>query len=99
LRHAISECSIVVAVKDQVSCDLAGEAVILHLKTGIYYGLDSVGNRVWSLIQVPMTVGDIQATLLREYDVEPAQCERDLLALLQELTATGLIEVHAGDHQ
>lgn len=93
MERIISGCSIVVSVKDQVFCDLAGEAVILNLKSGVYYGLDAVGARIWNLIQVPMTVDDIRDALLKEYDVEPGRCERDLLALLQELAAKGLIEV------
>jgi hypothetical protein len=69
----VSISSIVVAVKDQLSCDLAGEAVILNLKSGMYYGLDPVGARIWQLIQVPMAVKHIQDTILDEYDVEASQ--------------------------
>ena len=42
-----------VATKDQVSCDLAGEAAILNIKSGVYYGLDPVGARIWNLMQEP----------------------------------------------
>jgi hypothetical protein len=83
----------VVVVKDQVSANLAGEAVILNLKSGIYYGLDEVGARIWSLIQQPKSVDEIVAGLLAEYQVEPERCQRDLLALLKQLAAANLIEV------
>jgi len=96
LERIISDCSIVVAVRDQVSCDLAGEAVILHLKSGVYYGLDAVAARVWRLIQTPITVSDICDRLLHEYDVDPGQCRRDLLILLEALAAHQLIEVKNG---
>ena len=43
MTPTISDRSIVVAAKDQVSCDLAGEAAILNMKNGVYYGLDPVG--------------------------------------------------------
>lgn len=82
-----------VAAKNQVSCDLAGEAVILHLNSGTYYGLNAVGARIWSLVQAPMTVNDLRDALLQEYDVGPERCERELLTLLEELAAQGLIEV------
>ena len=88
--------TIVVAGKDQLFCDLGGEAAILNAKTGMYYGLDPVGARVWSLIQQPRTVQNVHEALLSEYDVEPDRCERDLLALLNQLLAEGLIEVR--DH-
>ena len=89
----LSGNSTVVAVKQQVSSDLDDEAVILHLKAGVYYGLDSVGARIWALIQEPKTVDQIKNAILEEYDVEPDQCERDVLALLQELAAEDLIEI------
>jgi len=89
----ISKDTIVVASKDQVSSDLAGEVVTLNLKNGTYYGLDEVGARVWSLIQQPCAVGTIRDAILAEYEVEPERCEHDLLALLQDLENAGLIEV------
>ena len=89
----VSGDSTVVAAKDQVSSDLGGEVAILDLKAGVYYGLDAVGARIWSLIQEPRTVNEIREILLEEYEVEPERCERDLLVLLQRLATEGLIEV------
>jgi hypothetical protein len=83
----------VLAVADQVSCDLAGEAAILHLKSGVYYGLDRTGAWIWSLIQVPRTVAEIRAGLVARYDVEPERAARDLDALLGDLTREGLVEI------
>jgi hypothetical protein len=85
--------SSVVAAKEQVSSDLAGEAVILALKSGVYYGLNEVGASIWNLIQEPKTVNEIRDAILEEYFVEPEQCDHDILALLQHLEAEGLIEV------
>ncbi len=93
MNPAISDQSIVVAAKDQVSCDLAGEAAILNIKNGVYYGLDPVGARIWSLMQEPRAVAEIQNTITGEYDVEPERCARDLVGLLEKLLAEGLIEV------
>jgi hypothetical protein len=91
----VSGSSTVVAAKDQVSSDLGGEVAILDLKAGVYYGLDAVGARIWSLIQEPRTVNEIRDILLEEYEVEPERCERDLLVLLQRLADERLIEVEA----
>jgi Coenzyme PQQ synthesis protein D (PqqD) len=91
----VSRGSTVVAAKDQVSSDLGGEVAILDLKAGVYYGLDTVGARIWSLIQEPRTVNEIRDILLEEYEVEPERCERDLLVLLQRLADEGIIEVEA----
>jgi Coenzyme PQQ synthesis protein D (PqqD) len=92
----ISDRSVVVAAKEQVSCDLAGEAAILNIKNGACYGLDPVGARIWNLMQEPRAVADIQNTITNEYDVEPERCARDLVGLLEKLLAEGLIEVKDG---
>ena len=85
--------SIVVVAKEQVSCPLGEEAAVLNLKNSVYYGLDSVGARVWTLLQQPRSVGELRDTLLSEYEVEARRCEQDLLALLESMRSEGLIEV------
>jgi len=93
MSMTISDSSVVVVARDQVSCDLAGEAAILNVKSGVYYGLDPVGARIWNLMQEPRAVVEIQNAITNEYDVEPERCARDLASLLEKLLAEGLIEV------
>jgi hypothetical protein len=92
----ISTSSVVVAAKDQVSSDLGDEVVILNLTNGVYYGLGPIGARIWDLIQEPKAVNEIQDALLDEYEVDIERCERDLLALLEELVAENLVEARDG---
>ena len=94
--HAITLDSIVVASKDQVASDLAGEVILLSLTTAMYYGLNQVGARVWELVREPARVADVRDVIAREYDVEVQQAERDLLELLRQLAGAGLIEVRDG---
>ncbi len=88
LRHLL-----VVAIKEQVSSELGGDAVILNLKTGIYHGLDAVGARIWHLLQEPRTVNDILNILIQEYEIESERCEREVVTLLQKLADVELVEV------
>jgi Coenzyme PQQ synthesis protein D (PqqD) len=80
-------------LSDQVSCDSPGEAAILNLKNGIYFSLDSVGAAVWRLIQQPKTFAEIREHLLHEYAVDRPRLESDLRELLAQLQKHGLIEV------
>ncbi len=89
----ISGCSVVVAAKEQISSPLDGEVVILNLNRGGYYGLDTVGVRIWNLLQEPRAVNAIRDVILKEYEVGADCCERDLIALLMKLAEEGLIEV------
>jgi hypothetical protein len=93
MQTRLSRDSIIKVAKEQVSCDLAGEAVILNLKSGQYFGLNEVGARIWALIQEPKTVDELLQALFEEYDVTLDQLERDLLALLEKMVAKKLIEV------
>jgi hypothetical protein len=89
----LTDHSRIVVVKDQVSCDLGGEAAILNLADGVYYGLDSVGARVWSLIKEPKTFHELRERLLAEYDVDAGRLEGDLRDLLARMMDQGLIAI------
>jgi hypothetical protein len=69
------------------------EVVILHLKTGRYYGLSSVGAEVWKLLQTPRRVSDIVDAIVTAYDVEAAQCEADVQVLLDDMAREQLIAI------
>jgi hypothetical protein len=92
----ISLNTAVVAAQGQISADLGGEIAILNLNNGVYYGLDIIGARIWELIQEPKFVLDLLNILLEEYEVEPDRCEREILALLEQLVVEKLIEVKDG---
>jgi hypothetical protein len=46
----IQEDSLVAVAPDQVACEMKEELVILRTATGVYFGLDPVAKRVWSLL-------------------------------------------------
>ena len=73
--------------------DLNGEAVILNLADGKYYGLDEVGTRMWELLSESGRLDQTYQTLLQEYDVSPEQLQKDLLHLVEELVSRGLLDV------
>jgi Coenzyme PQQ synthesis protein D (PqqD) len=89
----ISRDSVVVVSQDQVSSDLAGESVILNLKSGTYYGLNELGSVIWEFIQEPKTVADICESILQEYEVDAETCESSVQALLSDLINAQLVEI------
>ena len=93
MEYTISDQSLVTIAKEQISCDLAGETVVLNYKDGVYYGLDTIGAFVWGLIQQPKTVSEIRDSIINEYVVDPKPCEKDLVVLLEQLASKGLVEV------
>jgi hypothetical protein len=71
------------------------EAVLLHLKTEIYYSLNDVGTRIWQLLeeQEHATVESLIAQLLKEYEVDAETLQKDIHDLLEELTQAQLVQV------
>lgn len=83
-----------ISVSDEILFrDLDGEAVLLHLETGMYYGLDEVGTRMWTLLTQHGQVEPAYQALLEEYDVTEDQLHTDLLNLIEELAAHQLLQV------
>jgi hypothetical protein len=72
--------------------ELEGEAVLLDLDAGTYFGLNEVGTRAWALIGEGVALGGVQEVLLREYEVAPDQLWDDLVALVGELLEHRLVE-------
>jgi hypothetical protein len=93
MATSISPASVIVASKNQVSATLTGEAVILDMADGVYYGLDSVGTRVWSLIQEPRALTDVASSIEAEFEVTRERALADLVVLAQDLATRGLVEV------
>ena len=78
---------------DVVSRDLEGEAIILNLESGTYFGLDPIGTRIWSLLQEDGSLRRTFELLEHEYDVEPERLKADILRLVGELRANNLLSV------
>ena len=97
MNNSLNRNSVLVASRDQVSADLSsntsGSIVILSLKDGMYYELKEVASRVWSLIQQHTPIQAVLDALLEEYEVEAGRCEADLIALAEDLSKRGLIEI------
>ena len=83
-----------VTVPDDVLIShLQEESVILNLDSERYYGLDDVGTRFLSALTTSESIEAAYDRLRQEYDVEPQVLRKDLLALVENLSDQGLIEI------
>jgi Coenzyme PQQ synthesis protein D (PqqD) len=71
--------------------ELEGETVILNLETGTYFGLDSIGTRIWQLCQEHGLLRTVHQSMQAEYDVTAEVLEADVIELVDELRAKGLV--------
>ena len=77
--------------EDVLFRELDDEAVLLNLKTGVYFGLNPEALRIWQLIAEQQPLERVLEALCHEYDAQADVLERDLLGLCQQLCAKGLV--------
>jgi hypothetical protein len=79
--------------KDVVFRDLDGELVLLNLRTGVYFGLDRVGTRIWGLIADERSLSEIVGALTADYEVDAETCEADVAQFVATLADNELIDL------
>lgn len=96
--QAISPSSLVVPAKEQVSCKLGEDFVVLELKSCVYLGLVEAGATVWGFVRggQAWTVAELLHALLEKYEAQEERVQNDLVDLLRRMRTYGLIEVHNG---
>jgi hypothetical protein len=77
--------------QDAVFRELDGEAVILQLEAGMYFGLDPIGTRLWQLIEAHGQLRPVLDAALEEFDVPRDVLERDLVELVSRLAEKQLV--------
>lgn len=77
----------------QVSCPINEEVAILDLERSLYFGLQGVAVQVWEALDQPASAAQLRDMISSRFDVTAAECEADILALLSDLHAEGLVEV------
>ena len=83
----------VLRVPDNVATRRIGdETILLNLKTGTYFGLDTVGSRFLELLERDGKIAVALRTMVEEFDVKPETLEVDILRLSEEMRSKGLLE-------
>ena len=92
----ITQDALIEIEKDVLFRELSGEAVLLNVETGNYFGLDQVGARAWALIREHKALSKVVDLMEAEYEVSRDALWNDLVALAKELSAHGLVRISRG---
>ena len=78
---------------DVVARELAGPegAVLLHLETGAYHGLNPVGFAVWDLVDGTRSVAEIIEGVRDRVSSAPPELEADVMEFLESALSRGLV--------
>lgn len=78
---------------DVLISNLQEESVILNLDSERYYGLDDVGTRFLSVLNTADSIEAAYEKLIQEYDVDKEVLRKDLLTLVENLVAQGIVQI------
>ena len=65
----------------------------LDLDKGQYLRLGQIESDIWELLSQPRSPHEICGDLLQRYQVERSDCERDVLAFLEQLLEHRLVQI------
>lgn len=74
-----------------VYADLEGEAVLLNIETGVYFGLNGIATNIWKLFEQGSSPEEVVQQLVEEYDADVACVQEDLARFLESLKSHGLV--------
>jgi hypothetical protein len=94
-HRSIGRESVIVAKGDLLCCEVERELILLDATSGTYFGLNAVGSRIWALVQEPTTMANAYEALLKDFDVDKAECEAELYRFVIELESKGLVEIRS----
>jgi hypothetical protein len=83
-RYRLNEPQVTAKVMD-------GEAVIIHLGTGVYYSMEGVGCLVWEGLTAGNHTDAIVDGIAGRYAIDRSLAEADISRLLGELVAQDLV--------
>ena len=79
-------------VPPQVMSRLVGdETVLLDLASGIYFGLDGVGQKIWEAVTEGRSLGEAATAIVNDYEVDESQAQSDVIEFASELVTRGLL--------
>ena len=89
---------ILVRSESVVARVVAGETLIVPVRAKVgdlasIYSFNGTGTLIWKLLSSPKSVAELAAAVAEEYEVDPAQVERDVTSFVNEMKTVGLVEV------
>ena len=73
-----------------LSTEVDGEAVLIGIETGRYYGLDAIGTAIWKGIEQPCRLDALCARLIEDFEGDPAVIEQETRTFVAQLVERDL---------
>lgn len=80
---------------DAIAAEVSGEVVLLNTATGYFHQLNPVASYVWRCLAQPLTMAELCARAVGDFEADEDDCRRDIGVFVHELHGRGLIRIDA----
>jgi hypothetical protein len=79
--------------RDVIAAESDGDMVVLDADRGDFVQLNKTAARIWALLEVPLTFGELCARLADQFAVDATACREDVRGFVGVLAERGLVEI------
>ena len=80
--------------RNTIAGRLSDELVMMDIDKGKYFSLNTVATCIWDLLDVPLSLDELCARLMEEYEVDPNQCRAEVTEVVNEMVKLGVVLKH-----
>lgn len=93
MKPEFHETSCFLSAPDITVSIIDGEAALLNVRTGAYFGLNKVGTFIWQAYAEGKTFGEVVPVVCREFSVDASVAVTDARVFTQKMLDRGLLRV------
>ena len=94
----IHQHSLIQRCSNIVSSEIDGETVMMDTNFEKYFGMKTIGTRIWQLLEQEISFQSLCEQLTGEYEVSMEQCMEDVKPFIQELCDQEMIRLKTPPH-
>lgn len=79
------------ASPEVVACEFGEGVALLHLKSNVYYSLNSVGADIWDFIKNPASKDEIYKYIEEKFQIQKEVCRPDIDKIISEFKKYNLL--------
>lgn len=78
---------------DMLSAEIGGEAIMMSIEKGAYFGLNPVATRIWDLLEQPKNIAELTQKITDEYEVSAEQAAEDVQVFVADMIERGIAQL------
>ena len=90
----ISIKSIISQNPDMIASEIDGEAVMMSIEHGSYYGMNPVASSIWASAEKSVSAETICKNIFAQYEISFEQCQKDTMKFIEDLIQKEILILH-----